>query len=179
MSRQLICKPAAPTSQLVVQHHLVLRMLHQSLVVVSLLCANVTYAIQPLTDSELDARYLETTSDRPLLLNPQDHVQKSPFEQMQMILASAATPDLSTTQHLLDWQNRQILVGNGVISNSQELFNTLSINEIGAERYSLRWSGNLDQVTDITNAPGLSFYGVDVELNDVALGSVTVEVVTF
>lgn len=172
--------PIAPAPHMVVRLHPLSRLVRQSLALSVLLCTSVAYAIQPLSDSELDARYLQAAADRPLMINADQSTKISPLEQIRMVLASAApAPDLSTTQSLMDWQSRQILMGNGVLANSQELFSTLSVNEIGSERYSFRWSGNLDEVVDITNAEGITFFGGDVELRNVSIGRVTVEVVTF
>jgi hypothetical protein len=172
--------PIAPAPHMVVRLHPLSRLVRQSLALSILVCANAAYAIQPLSDSELDARYLQAAVDRPLLLDEEQKNKISPLEQIRIVLASAApAPDLSTTQSLMEWQNRQILIGNGVIANSQELFSTLSVNEIGSERYSLRWSGNLDQVADVTNVEGVTFFGGDVELRNLSIGTVTVEVVTF
>lgn len=178
--RSICIMPIAPASHMVVRLHPISRIVRQTLALSVLVCTSAAYAIQPLSDSELDARYLQVAEDRPLVINAENQSKLSPLEQIRIVLASASpAPDLSTTQTLMDWQNRQILTGNGAMSNSQELFNTLSAKEIGSERYSFRWSGNLDQIADITNAEGITFFGGDIELRDISIGTVTVEVVTF
>lgn len=88
-----------------------------------------------------------------------------------LIAASMPPPDSTLTQNMLAWQMKQDLAPNGKQAQAQALLGDIMNSQIGSERYSLRWAGNLPDVLIVQRDPYLDgrkvvdMLGNDVELH--------------
>ena len=70
-----------------------------------------------------------------------------------LIAAAMPPPDASLTRNLLSWQLQQDHGSNGKLAQAQTLFSDIMSSQLGSERYSLRWAGNLSDVLMIQPDP--------------------------
>lgn len=87
-----------------------------------------------------------------------------------LIAASMPAPDTSLTQNLLSWQLQQQSSPTGKQAQSQVLFGDIMLDQLGSERYSTRWAGNLQDVLIVQTDPSLNSAVLrDVLGNDVEM----------
>jgi hypothetical protein len=136
-----------------------------------LLPAGSVYAAQQLSDAELDRRYLD--SEAPSLTITDDQIQaidsaEAVFNKARVLLAqSAQAPDVAHVQQTITWQDTQLVNRNtGTHADSLNTFDQLVVSNLGSERYSYRWAGNLQDVVQIGRPLYLStrLTGTDIEL---------------
>jgi hypothetical protein len=137
---------------------------------VLLLPAGSVYAAQQLSDAELDRRYLD--SEAPSLTIRDDQIQAmdtadAVFNKARLLLAqSAQAPDVEHVQQTIAWQDTQLVSRNtGAHAGSLNTFDQLVIGNLGSERYSYRWAGNLQDIVQIGRSLtfGTNFAGSDIE----------------
>jgi hypothetical protein len=135
------------------------------------------YAASQLTDAELDTKYLDVPIKSPYLTkkeadrrsstsSDQEAVSATAFENAQSVLVQS--PDALTNNPLLSGVEQRIRslgisdvagVPNGVANSGIEI-------PFGAENYSFKWAGNVDQVyvAPPTNIEYLqTIYGADAD----------------
>lgn len=136
-----------------------------------LLPAGSAYAAQQLSDAELDRRYLD--SETPSLSIRDDQIQAidtadEVFNKARLLLAqSAQAPDVEHVQKTIGWQDTQLVSRTtGTHADNLNTFNLLLVSNIGSERYSYRWAGNLQDIVQIGRPLYLStrLAGTDIEL---------------
>jgi len=141
---------------------------------------SVAQAAQPLSDHELKNRYLSYSADENdviVVLAQATTLTQSP----QLLSRTLRLIDVENTDNLLFWQDRQALSVGSRIGlqdiNRQALFEQ-PIANFGSEPFSLRWSGNLDQVIEISRISGFSLYGINIDLFNIS-GGLRIDAQTF
>jgi hypothetical protein len=120
------------------------------------------HAAQPLTDAELDHRYLAVDAHRGLVL------PMSPLDQPDRLMTLVSmtllpTVNFDAMQTMLSYQGNQLSAGTtGAQANGQKTFEHLIASNIGSERYSFRWAGNLQDIIQISDLASFIFNFNDI-----------------
>lgn len=126
------------------------------------------HAAQQMTDAELQRHYLPVDTNVKI---EGDSSAVDVFLKTQNALALNKDIDLVNIHSLLNWNTLQLSAGNtGTQASSQKLFDSLVVSNLGSERYSFRWAGNLQDIAQVGRVSYV-FLGrdglVDIEFVDV------------
>jgi hypothetical protein len=118
-----------------------------------LLSVSSVQAAQPLTDAELDYRYLAVDAKRALVM---------PSASSPVLSLASMTPSIplhfDPLQMIVAYQGQQLSTGmTGAQANSQKTFDSLVASNLGSERYSFRWAGNLQDIVQISDLSSFFF----------------------
>ena len=139
--------------------------------------ASVLHAAQPLSDHELKNRYLAYGDQDNEVIVVVKNANPQPQAQIQLQPRILRLIDLENTDNLLLWQNRQdFAVGAnlGLQDPSRQVLASQPLASFGSEPFSYRWSGNLDQIIEISRISGFDLYGINIELYNIS-GAVRIE----
>ncbi|MEY4517017.1 MAG: hypothetical protein RL180_1363 [Pseudomonadota bacterium] len=121
-----------------------------------LLPVSSLHAAQPLTDAELDYRYLTVDAKRALVM-PSAQSASSPVLSL-MSMTPSIPAHFDTLQMMVAYQGQQLSTGvTGAQANSQKTFDSLVASNLGSERYSFRWAGNLQDIVEISDLSSFFF----------------------
>jgi len=124
-------------------------------VMLMLLPLSSVQAAQQLTDDELDYRYLTVDAQRALVVPLAAQSAKLIPLMERMSLAGMS---LDALQTMTSYQSHQLSSGTtGSQANSQKVFDSLVVSNLGSERYSLRWAGNLQDIVQINDLSSFFF----------------------
>ncbi|MEC7120404.1 MAG: hypothetical protein VXW65_10940 [Pseudomonadota bacterium] len=165
-------------------HSRIKHVIRYPLGIVLLLGASLAHATQPLSDQELNHRYLSyspTENAVVVAINPAANAESVLAETQQLLARTLRMIDRDNVDNLLVWQDRKTnAVGANLtgLDASREVLQMQPALGFGSEPYSFRWSGNLSQVVEVSRLTGFSLYGVDVDLHRIN-GIVNVEARVF
>jgi hypothetical protein len=127
------------------------------LLLLAVLPVHFSHAAQQLSDAELDYRYIQVDA-RHVLLAPTAATSNTLELSQVMYKNPVSQANLDTLHTMLGQQNYQLSAGVlGTQANSQKAFDNLVVSNIGSERYSFRWAGNLQDVVQIGDISSLVF----------------------
>ena len=144
-----------------------------------LISTSVLHAAQPLTDQELKNRYLAySAEDNEVIVVVRQAtapVERNP--QLQLLSRTLRLIDRENTDNLLVMQDRQSLAVGAILGlqdTNREVLASQPAANFGSEPFSSRWSGNLDQIIEVSRISGFALYGINVELYNIN-GAVRIE----
>ena len=133
---------------------------HRLLMLSACLLATVnSHAVMPMSDEELDQRYLSPANGVVLIVKPSEgelNASRDPWR---------AVEALNRTNQVVAYSGWQYLSpSSGELTKQATLFQQLTTSVIGEERISYRFAGNLQEIYSIAEDTNFSFYNNDVEI---------------
>lgn len=158
------------------------------------LCSVLSHAAIPLNDRELNNNFLQNDLSIPTLTLSQiqtpvvsaadPKAQLDSMEQRRQLATGVRDlvreTSLANVKVSLDKRERDLVLSGSSSLLSLDILNEIKTNELGSERYSYRWTGNMNRVYDLSQFTNLFFDQAtgDYELSGVQ-GVVEIEAYTF
>jgi hypothetical protein len=158
------------------------------------LCSVLSHAAIPLNDRELNNNFLQNDLSIPTLTLSQiqtpvvsaadPKAQLDSMEQRRQLATGVRDlvreTSLANVKVSLDKRERDLVLSGSSSLLGLDILNEIKTNELGSERYSYRWSGNMNRIYDLSQFNNLYFDQMtgDYELTGIK-GFVEIEAYTF
>lgn len=159
------------------------------------LCSALSHAAIPLNDRELNNNFLQNELSIPSLTLSQvratsgtafvdSKAQLDSIEQRRQLATGVRDlvreTSLTNVKVSLDKQDRDLVQAGSSSLLGLDILNEIKANELGSERYSYRWSGNMNRIYDLSQFNNLYYDQTtgDYELTGIK-GFVEIEAYTF